>query len=97
MGYYSGHMPSSLHSHHYQVFRSLLIAAREASGMTQVQIAEKLGRPQSFISKYERGERRLDFSEFVELADVLGIDIIAFVDDYRSASSSVAKYKKQRA
>lgn len=65
--------------------------------MTQVQIAEKLGRPQSFISKYERGERRLDFSEFVELADVLGIDIIAFIDDYRSASTAVPKYKKQRA
>lgn len=65
--------------------------------MTQVQIAEKLGRPQSFISKYERGERRLDFSEFVELADVLGIDIIAFVDDYRSASTATPKYKKQRA
>lgn len=64
--------------------------------MTQVQIAEKLGRPQSFISKYERGERRLDFSEFVELADVLGINIIAFVDDYRSASTAVEKYKKQR-
>lgn len=64
--------------------------------MTQVQIAEKLGRPQSFISKYERGERRLDFSEFVELADVLNIDIIAFVDDYRSASTAVPKYKKQR-
>jgi len=65
--------------------------------MTQVQIAEKLGRPQSFISKYERGERRLDFSEFVELADVLGIDIIAFVDDYRLASTAGPKYKKQRA
>lgn len=64
--------------------------------MTQVQIAEKLGRPQSFISKYERGERRLDFSEFVELADVLGIDIIAFVNDYRLAFSAVPKYKKQR-
>lgn len=61
--------------------------------MTQVQIAEKLGRPQSFISKYERGERRLDFSEFMELADVLGIDIIAFIDDYRSASTPIPKYK----
>lgn len=64
--------------------------------MTQVQIAEKLGRPQSYISKYERGERRLDFSEFVELADVLNIDIIAFVKEYRSVSISEQKYKKQR-
>ncbi len=79
-------MPSSLHSHHYQIFRSLLVSAREKSGLTQVQIATRLGKPQSFISKYERGERRLDFSEFIELADILGIDIADFIDNYRSAT-----------
>jgi len=84
-------MPSSMHSQRYQVFRSLLIAAREKSGLTQVQIAEKLGKPQSFISKYERGERRLDFSEFVELASVMGIDIAMFIDTYKSALSTRAK------
>ena len=89
-------MPSSLHSHQYQIFRSLLVTAREASGLTQVQIAEKLGKPQSFISKYERGERRLDFSEFIELADVLRIDTNAFIDTYRSALAVVPKYKKQK-
>lgn len=91
-------MPSSLHSHHYQVFRSLLVAAREHSGLTQVQIAEKLGKPQSFISKYERGERRLDFSEFVELADALGINVTDFVNEYRAASTqtSIRKIKKGR-
>lgn len=77
-------MPSSLHSHHYKIFRSLLISAREKSGLTQVQIAELLKKPQSFISKYERGERRLDFSEFIELADVLKIDVTKFVEAYRS-------------
>lgn len=77
-------MPSSLHSHHYQIFRSLLVSAREESGLTQVQIAERLGKPQSFISKYERGERRLDFTEFIELADVLGIDVTDFVGRYQS-------------
>ncbi len=78
-------MPSSLHSHYYQIFRNLLVSAREKSGLTQVQIAERLGKPQSFISKYERGERRLDFPEFIELADVLGIDIVDFVNCYQSA------------
>lgn len=88
-------MPSSLHSHHYQIFRSLLVAVREHSGLTQVQIAKKLGRPQSFISKYERGERRLDFPEFVELADVLGIDISDFVNDYRMATMQVGMRKSR--
>lgn len=83
MGYYAVRMPSSLHRHHYQTFRQLLVNAREDAGITQVQIAEKLGRPQSFVSKYERGERRLDFTEFLELADVLNIDIESFVAAYR--------------
>lgn len=83
-------MPSSLHSHHYQIFRSLLIEAREKAGLTQVNIAERLGKPQSFISKYERGERRLDFTEFMELAYLLEIDIADFVSRYRSATSQTS-------
>lgn len=77
-------MPSSLHRHHYQIFRMLLISERERAGVTQVQIAEKLGKPQSFVSKYERGERRLDFTEFLELAEALGIDIEKFVVSYNT-------------
>ncbi len=80
-------MPSSLHTHHYQVFRTLLANARLASGLTQVQIAKKLGKPQSYVSKYENGERRLDFPEFLELADILGIDVLAFVENYRAATT----------
>ena len=86
-------MPSSLHSTHYQIFRSLLVAAREKSGLTQVQIAESLGKPQSYISKYERGERRLDFTEFIELADVLKIDVNDFVSSYQLGISQVTTQK----
>ena len=64
--------------------------------MTQVQIAERLSKPQSYISKYERGERRLDFPEFVELAEILGINVVAFVSDYQAAiaSSKVQKIRR---
>ncbi|KAF0206375.1 MAG: helix-turn-helix domain-containing [Gallionellaceae bacterium] len=89
-------MPSPLHSHNYQVFRSLLVAAREEAGLTQVNIAEKLGKPQSFVSKYERGERRLDFTEFVELADMLEIDIADFVSRYQFAISQTPSQKVRR-
>lgn len=78
-------MPSSLHRHQYQVFRTMLVNARFASGLTQVQIAERLGKPQSFVSKYERGERRLDFPEFIEIANTIGIDISAFSVEYQKA------------
>lgn len=89
-------MPSSLHSTRYQIFRSLLVTAREKSGLTQVQIAERLGKPQSFISKYERGERRLDFTEFIELAVVLEIDVADFVSLYQSGISQMTTQKIRR-
>jgi transcriptional regulator with XRE-family HTH domain len=89
-------MPSSLHSHNYQIFRGLLVSAREKSGLTQAQIAERLDKPQSFISKYERGERRLDLTEFIELAGVLEIDVVDFVSCYQSAISQTTIQKTRR-
>jgi len=77
-----------MHSSRYHLFRTLLISAREVAGLTQVQVAQRLGKPQSFVSKYERGERRLDFTEFLELADVLQIDIGSFVETYRARLES---------
>lgn len=82
MGYYSWHMPSSLHRRQYDLFRLLLVTARESAGLTQVQVAQRLKKPQSYVSKYERGERRLDFTEFMELVEVLGVDIHQFVATY---------------
>lgn len=47
--------------------------------MTQVQLAERLGKPQSFVSKYENGERRLDVIELIEVLEALKIDPVKFV------------------
>ncbi len=47
--------------------------------MTQTALSNRLGRPQSFVSKYERGERRLDVVEFAEVARALGIDPLRFL------------------
>lgn len=76
-------MPNPLHRQQYEVFRELLVSAREACGLTQLEVAQRLGKPQSFVSKYERGERRLDFTEFMELASILSIDVGKFIEDYR--------------
>lgn len=89
-------MPSSLHSPDYQIFRTLLVNARVASGLTQAQIAERLSKPQSYVSKYERGERRLDFPEFIELANILGIDIAVFVNDYQAVLAPARAHKVRR-
>ena len=79
----------SLFSPAYRRLRDWLVAGRQAS-LTQVQLAEKLGRPQSFVSKYERGERRLDFVEVVEvveIAEVLRVDVCDLVSELRRPQS----------
>jgi transcriptional regulator with XRE-family HTH domain len=58
----------------YARFRELLTEARENAGLTQTTLAERLKRPQSYVSKFERGERRLDVVEFLEVAQALRID-----------------------
>ena len=65
-------MQKSIHSARYQAFLDWLVAARQAAGLTQQQVADRLGRPQSFVAKYEGGERRLDVVELVEIAQILG-------------------------
>lgn len=67
-------MPKSAFTRRHEHFRKLLVEARQAAGLTQVALAKKLGRPQSFVSKCERGERRLDVIEFIDVARALAID-----------------------
>lgn len=82
-------MPNPIHDPKYQVFRQMLLDARKEKGLQQVEVAERLGKTQSFVSKYERGERRLDFCEFIEVAAALELDVNAFVLRYRSLLSDV--------
>ena len=60
----------------YTKFLLTLIQARKAIGLTQRELAIKLGRPQSFVSKYERGERRLDVIEFLLVARKLHLSVV---------------------
>lgn len=67
-------MTRSVFTRRYNRFRELLIDARMAAALTQVELAARLKRPQSFVSKYERGERRIDVVEFLEIAKAIGVD-----------------------
>jgi transcriptional regulator with XRE-family HTH domain len=71
--------PKRVASEAYQRFRKLLTEARKVAGLTQSELSSRLKRPQSFVSKYERGERRLDVVEFGDVAGALGIDPIRFL------------------
>lgn len=55
----------------YAVMLDVLIQARKSQGFSQQYIADRLGKPQSFVSKYENGERRLDILEFFAIAAAL--------------------------
>lgn len=72
-------MEKSIYSEQYTLFLEMLRAAREKSGLTQQQVATKLGETQSFVSKCERGERRLDVVELRSWCAVLGISFHGFV------------------
>lgn len=63
---------TSIHSAPYQRMLAKLRAARREAGLTQAQVAASLGKPQSFVSKVESGERRLDPIELQELARIYG-------------------------
>ncbi|RQS94616.1 XRE family transcriptional regulator [Burkholderia seminalis] len=67
-------MVKSTHTPQYRALLDHLIAARKASGLSQAELAARLGRPQSFVAKIEVGERRIDVIEFLELARILGIN-----------------------
>jgi transcriptional regulator with XRE-family HTH domain len=58
----------------YQHFVKLMIGARKKAGLSQAALAARLGKPQSFVAKYEGGERRLDVIEFLLVAKEIGAD-----------------------
>ena len=59
--------------------QALLRQVRTEAGLTQTDVAQRLGQPQSFVSKYESGERRLDILELRELCQVIGIPLSEFI------------------
>lgn len=73
-------MRKSVHTRQYKIFLEQLVAARQAAGLTQQALADRLSRPQSFVAKYENGERRLDVVEFLEIAGQLGADPHEIID-----------------
>ena len=80
----------------YEAFLNSLVAARKEAGITQQGLAGQLGKPQSFVSKYERRERRLDVVEFVIIAKVINIDPCKIVREIEAKLSDQTKRKAKR-
>jgi transcriptional regulator with XRE-family HTH domain len=69
---------------HYQILREMLVQARQARGLYQKDVAERLGKDQTFVSKYEIGERKLDWVEVLSLIELLDISVEAFLQEYQA-------------
>ena len=72
-------IPGASHVRHLRTARHRRLieevaAAREAAGISQRALAQKLKRSNSFVSKFEAGERRLEVCEFIELCEAVGAD-----------------------
>lgn len=85
-------MEKSIYSQEYSHFLEKLRQARESKGLTQTEIAARLGQTQSFISKVERGERRVDIVELWAFCNAIGEKFSVFVqeldDNFRAKPSS---------
>ena len=81
-------MSKSLGSPRHKALIALLVEKREAAGLTQAQLAEKLGEYQSFVARLESGQRRVDVVEFLELATVLWFDPSAALRKLDAAEKS---------
>jgi transcriptional regulator with XRE-family HTH domain len=57
----------------------LLVQARKDAGVTQLELGKRVGQRQTFVSKFELGERRIDVAEFIEISRALGVDPIAII------------------
>ena len=66
-------MRDTLRSPRQIELRKLLLRQRTDRGLTQTELAKRLGKPQSFVAKYEGGERRLSVIEFIEIAEALQV------------------------
>lgn len=73
-------MKRSLHSKEYKTFTERLRAARLESGLTQVQVAKKLKRPQSYVSNIESGQQRVDVIELRKFAVLYSKDVMWFLN-----------------
>lgn len=72
-------MPTTLYSADHERLIALLRHYRKRAGLRQTQVAERLNRPQSYVSKYESGQRRLDLIELDAVCQALGVSVVTVV------------------
>lgn len=77
-------MASSLWDSQNKILQELLKEMRITAGLTQAELADLLDRPQSYVSKYESGERRLDIAEIRNISVCCGSSLTKFVNEFEA-------------
>lgn len=80
-------MDKSVFTREYDVLRALLRAEREKADLTQEGLAKRLKETQSFVSKVERGERRLDLVQLRSFCHAIGVGLTPFVAAFEAQLS----------
>jgi transcriptional regulator with XRE-family HTH domain len=80
-------LEKSLGSKRQKALISLIVEKRKAAGLTQTQLAERLGEYQSFVARLESGQRRLDVLELIKIAETLRFDPASLVRRISKLSS----------
>jgi len=89
-------MAQSTHNPDYRLLLTVLKAARKHAGVSQVDLAERLGNTQTFVSKCERGERRIDAVELVEFAEALGVPPLGLLGEYLEQRAARLRPKSKK-
>tara|TARA_R110002096_G_scaffold212550_1_gene400036 strand:+ start:274 stop:546 length:273 start_codon:yes stop_codon:yes gene_type:complete len=76
----TGSLKKNLYTQRQRILLDLLRETRKEAGLRQDDVAKRLGRPQSFVSKYESGERRLDILELYDICKAMGLTLNDFVE-----------------
>jgi transcriptional regulator with XRE-family HTH domain len=84
-------MEKSIFTNEHRVFVKLLRETRQAAGVTQVQLATKLRTTQSIVSKWERGELRLDLVQIQRICRILGTTLVAFAREFERRTQKLRR------
>ncbi len=84
-------MTKSIFTQEYRTFLELLVQMRQEKKITQALLAQKLKKPQSYVSKYESAERRLDIIETMNIVKVFGVSLSDFSGELET---TLANHKK---
>jgi transcriptional regulator with XRE-family HTH domain len=86
----------SVFTDEYKAVLKCLVAVRRRHKITQQQLAARLAKPQSFVSKYEHGERRIDVAEFLEIVRTIGADPRDVIDEIFEAAPHLRVRHRKR-